>query len=76
VSNPTITPTLINPYFGQDVPIDGGNQSSIAVLAGILIELRVQTRYLQAIAMGLNIGDDPDQLRKDEYGDTTFIRLS
>lgn len=76
MSNPTIAPTLLNPYFGQDVPMDGGSQSQIALLAGVLIELRVQTQYLQAIAAGVVMNDDPQQLRIDQYNDTTFIRLS
>jgi len=76
MSNPTIAPTLVNPFFAQNVPIDGGNQSTIALLAGILIELRVQTQYLQAIASGVVANDDPQQLRNDVYADTTFITLN
>jgi hypothetical protein len=76
MSNITPTPTIINPYGRQDFPIDGGQQSEIGMLAGILFELRVQTQYLRAIASGTVANDDPNALRQDEYVDPQFIRLS
>ena len=76
MSNPTLAPTLLNPFFGQDVPIDGGAQSQMIVLTGILIELRTQTEYLRAIAQGQIINDDPQQLRNDQYIDPQFIKVA
>ena len=78
MSNPTLAPTLINPFFGQDVPLDGGNQSNIAILAGILFELRAQSELLRQIVAGEVNPDDLLALRKDQYVylDPSFVRLA
>ena len=78
MSNPTIAPTLINPFFGQNVPLDGGAQSQIAVLTGILFELRVQSELLYQIASGANKPDDLLKLRQDQYVylDPNFLEIA
>ena len=78
MSNPTFAPTLINPFFGQNVPLDGGAQSQIAVLTGILFELRVQSELLRQIVAGEQKPDDLLALRADQYTylDPNFLKLS
>lgn len=61
--------------FGQDAAggqreqrLDGGGRvtlGSAEVFVALLIEMRIQTQYLAAIASGQTLTDDPETLRQD-----------
>ena len=82
MSNPTITPTLINPLYQplngitKDIPLDGGQQSQTALLFGILSELRVISTILMETSQGHAPSEDLIDLRRDNftYLDPTFLR--
>lgn len=64
---------ITDPLSGSKIPVDGGQNSTITILLQILVELRVHSQYLQALASGMPLTDPPNFLRADEIIDTSFI---
>jgi hypothetical protein len=55
---------IYDPAVNAYVQVDSGNVSQSALLLNILIELQVQTLYLQNQNIGI-VNDDPVTLRND-----------
>jgi hypothetical protein len=71
--NPNIQAQLYDVTTGKFVQADGGELSTIAILFQILVEQRIQTQYLQAMASGQTPTDDPASLRADALLDRNFV---
>lgn len=63
---------LYNPADGTLQDIDEGRRAEYNLMLNILIELRVHTIYLQAIAVG-TVDDQPEQLRIDVTNDPSSL---
>jgi len=59
-------PTQLNTTLVANLKADGGMTVTDILLQNILIELRVHTQYLEGIANGAVVRDDPRAMRADE----------
>ena len=59
-------PASLHTTLNADTRGDPGMAQTHMMLTNILIELRVMNKYLEGIANGYIVRDDPDQMRVDE----------
>lgn len=63
---------LLDPATGMFDDVDYGNMSQGLILLNILIELRVQSAFLQAQNVGI-VSDDLPQMRLDAASEPTSL---
>jgi hypothetical protein len=66
-----MTTLVKNQGSGQFVQVDGGQDAQFNLLLAILVELRVQSQYLQAL--NPQITDDLNSLRADQVSDPASL---
>lgn len=70
--NPALQYQILNPATGQYVQIDGGQDSTTALLFNILLELEATNHYLRSIMLGQTPTDTTSMVQSDALLSSTY----